>query len=197
MMATLQREPTNVHDRYAVVVHLLGPKGGKEKAGYIAADKAPSWHGVLREVRKRKATAVARASVYRAGGGNYSVVLHLGAPWSAVLRNDPPEEAELLDADKEVVLEGAKDCQDLLVSYLDVLVWATLFRTVIPSGKDAGRVTFGVMVDGQYVGHFSPRRAAPYLDIIEEGDLVACEASVRKGWKLLEARVWMPDYDAL
>ena len=193
--ALLRREPSNRHDRNAVRVDLLGPHG-PGKAGYLPADVAPAWRGVLLEVERQGAVAACRARVFRGGNKrrDFVVVLRLAPPEQALALNAPPMGAVLLSPERECAVTGENRHQDAIGKRLGP-VWATLHPAQVERGTSAGAHTLEVRINDRRVGMLTAAQGARYAPLLARGEVVACEAEVFQGRTVLEVRLFLPRVD--
>ncbi len=193
--AYLDREPTNKHDRNAVRVRMVAD-GQLGTVGYLPADAAAAWQAPLRSIERRGALASCPAAIFRQQGGrqHYVIVLRLSSPDRALMTNDLPEGATILDAERECAVTGEHHHQDTVGS-TERLSWATLHPSVVSSGKSVGEATLEARIDGETVGTLTVAQGQRYWQVLSAGQLVACEAEVFHGTRNMEVRLFLPRVD--
>jgi hypothetical protein len=193
-MAYLVREPTNKHDRNAVMVQ-VAHDGATEHIGYLSAEIAPQWQPLLRQLESQGRVAECPCYLYRGGNGEYQAVLRAADPHEATLANVEPDDAHLLEAERPCALARESDHQDVLRGYDPGLYWATLHPATVTSGKYVGRPTIEARLDGQRVGEVSAAQGERYADLLARGAVVACEARVYDGARHREVQLILPRVD--
>lgn len=193
--AYLIREPSNVHDPNAVMVH-VGHAGGSVHVGYLRAEVAPAWQRILKSLESEGQIASCPARIYRDRDA-FQVVLWLAGPQEALMANPEPEGAVLLEPIRQCAVLGEQHYQGVLQSYpaSNGRVWVTLHRGTVRSGKYKGDLTIEPRIDGQPVGYLSAAQGKRYMRLLDRGALVACESDVYMGNKFREVRLWLPRVD--
>lgn len=191
--AYLVREPSNKHDRNAVVVK-MPTRRGLVTVGYIKAAEAKSWHPLLFTLERRSVAPVCQGLVY-VSGKRYQIVLRVAPPAEALMSNTLPAGADPLDPGRQAALVGERDHQDTLAGREGETVWATLHRGEFISGTHQGEMALEVQLDGQVAGTLSAKQSERYAVLLDAPEPIVCEMDIFPGKTVTEARVWLPKVD--
>lgn len=192
--AYLVREPTNKHDRHAVMVQ-LAHEDSTEHVGYLPAEDAKVWQPLLRRLEAAGRVPECPCLLYRSNDGEYQAVLRLASPDEAEFENTEPDDAHLLDAERQCAVTKETDHQDALARHQPGQYWVTLHPATTPAGKYAGEETIEVRLEGERVGILSAVQGKRYLGLLTVAPVVACEAWVFDGPAYRRVQLWLPKVD--
>lgn len=184
LRAELVPEPTNTHDRNAIMVIAAG-----KHVGYLPKEEAPAYLPVLLALQKQGLQAVTECSVWAAEREEWlgtdkrgrditktrlsaTVRLVLDDWWMIVPANATPSVPHiLLPQGSAVQVQKEEDHQEALRPFVrpqgEAWAYGTL-HTFVEEGTRARRELVEVRIDGRRVGQLTPAMSAEYAPIIHQ-----------------------------
>lgn len=190
-------EPGGPRGPWAVSVRAEG-----RTIGYLGADDAPAWAGVLRRILASGCipTTSCRIYAYEFDGWdgvefNPNVRIAMGDPAEAVPINDPPlVPYTLLPRSPFVQVTKEDEHFEVLTRFVPASGHGVLFVTLHerqPEGR--GKAHVEVRVDDERIGQFTPQTSQRFLPLISHfearGLLTACRADITGSALAAEVRV--------
>lgn len=173
--AELRPEPTNPHDRNAVMVIIKG-----RHVGYLGREDAAQYQPHLTRLVAAEVVPLAKARLWAAArrdwanGGtklNARVTLAVGQPDRlAPLNNPPAAPYSLVPWGSGLQVTGEENHLDALSDFVtpagDGIAIGTLHALQVPAAKGASREVAELRLDGERVGQMTPSSSAHFLPTI-------------------------------
>lgn len=194
--AVLVPEPNGSRGQSAISVRVDG-----HTIGYLGAEVAPRWAGVVRRVVASGFLPTTKGRVWASEYDNWDGIefhataqISLGDPESALPFNIPPTEPyTMLPRSSIVQVTREDEHYDALLKHVPKSGRGVLFVTLRELGREGRKSLVGVRINNEQIGQLTPQTSQKFLPMIkhlrDRGLLTVCWADIRGSKVAAEVRI--------